>query len=96
MVVFLTFLYAFTMRPGALYPKAFIQEAEDAAEEGDLEALRAICADNDSAAARIIEAATEMLGGEGRVDYMVVRDAIEDGRKDGRSGSDAENEDAAR
>ncbi|MBN2449019.1 MAG: MotA/TolQ/ExbB proton channel family protein [Lentisphaeria bacterium] len=78
LVLFLAFLFAFTMRSGTLYPRKFIQEAEDAAEEGDLEALRSICADSDSAAARIIEAAAELFAGDGRSDYMVVRDAIED------------------
>ena len=77
-VIFLTFLYAFTMRPGVLYPKEFLREAEDAAEEGDVEALRAICADNDSAAARIIESATELMAADAAADYMVIRDAIED------------------
>jgi len=76
--VFLTFLYAFTMRPGTLFPKRFMRDAEDAAEEGDLEALRALCASNESPAARIIESAAEVLAGDSRVDYMVVRDALED------------------
>ena len=75
---FLTFLFAFTLRPGALYPKRFLRDAEDAAEEGDLEALRALCASNESPAARIIESAADVLAGDSRVDYMVVRDAIED------------------
>ena len=76
--LFLAFLFAFTMRPGTLFPKRFLRDAEDAAEEGDLEALRALCASNESPAARIIESATEVLAGDSRVDYMVVRDAIED------------------
>jgi biopolymer transport protein ExbB len=76
--VFLTFFYAFTMRPATLFPKRFMRDAEDAAEEGDLEALRALCANNESPAARIIESAAEVLAGDSRVDYMVVRDALED------------------
>lgn len=76
--LFLTFLYAFTMRQGTLCPKRFLRDAEDAAEEGDLEALRALCASNESPAARIIESAAEVLAGDNRVDYMVVRDALED------------------
>ncbi len=70
--------YLFTIRAGVLYPKTFLQEAEDAADEGDVEALAAICQDSDSAAAQIIGAAAEQMAGEHRVDYMIVRDAIED------------------
>lgn len=70
--------YLFTIRAGVLYPKVFVQEAEDAADEGDIEALTAICQDSDSAAAKIIGAAAEQMAGEKRADYMVVRDAIED------------------
>ncbi len=76
--VFMTFFYAFTMRPGTLYPRHFLRDAEDAAEEGDLEALRTLCANSDAPAARIIESAAELLVGDNRVDYMLVRDAIED------------------
>lgn len=78
LALFLTFLFAFTLRPGALYPRRFVQEAEDAAEEGDLEALRAVCAKSDSPAARIIESAAEVLASDSRVDPALVRDAIED------------------
>lgn len=76
--VFLTFLFAFTLRAGMLYPRRFVQEAEDAAEEGDLEALRGVCANSDSPAARVIESATEVLASDSRIDYSLVRDAIED------------------
>lgn len=76
--VFLSFFYAFTMRPGTLYPRRFLRDVEDAAEEGDLEALRTLCADSDAPAARIIESAAELLAGDSRPDYMLVRDAIED------------------
>ncbi len=76
--VFLSFFYAFTMRAGMLYPKRFLREAEDAAEEGDIEALRAVCANSDAPAARIIASGAELLAGDSRVDYMLVRDAIED------------------
>jgi biopolymer transport protein ExbB len=78
LALFLTFLFAFTLRPGALYPRRFLQEAEDAAEEGDLEALRGVCANSDSPAARIVESATEVLATDARMDYGLVRDAVED------------------
>ena len=70
--------FIFTLRGNVLYPRAFVREVEDAAEEGDIEALAAICQDNDSPAAKIIGAAAEQMAGEHRADYMIVRDAIED------------------
>lgn len=76
--VFLVFFFVFTMRAGVLFPRKFVQEAEDAAAEGDIEALLAICRENGSAAAKIIGAAAECIAGNAKADYMVVRDAIED------------------
>ncbi len=78
LALFLTFLYAFTLRAAVLYPRRFLAEAEDAAEEGDLEALRNACANSDCAAARVIETAAEVFAGDGRAEYSLVRDAIED------------------
>lgn len=76
--LFLVIFFLFTFRAAILYPKSFLREAEDAAEEGDLEALRAVCTANPSAAARIVAAATEQISGSGRADYIAVRDAVED------------------
>ena len=79
--IFATFLvvfFLFSLRANALCPRVFIREAEDAAEEGDVEALEAICQENGSAAARIIGSAAEQIAGAQNVDYMVIRDAIED------------------
>ena len=75
---FLVLFFLFSLRAGALFPRSFIREAEDAAEEGDVEALEALCQENGSAAARIIGSAAEQIAGEQRADYMIVRDAIED------------------
>ena len=75
---FLVIFFLFTLRGNALCPRVFIREAEDAAEEGDIEALEAICQENDSAAARIIGSAAEQIAGAQNVEYMVIRDAIED------------------
>lgn len=75
---FLTILFLLTLRANIVYPKAFLKEAEEAADEGDAEALRAICQNNGSSAARVIEAAADMLAGSQQVDYVLVRDAIED------------------
>lgn len=77
-MTFLVILFLFTLRGNVLFPKRFVQEAMDAADEGDIEALEAICHDNDSPASKIVGAAVEQMAGEQRVDYMVIRDAIED------------------
>jgi len=74
----LTVFYAMTLRAKFLYPRAFILEAQDAAEVGDLEALKAVCRDSDCTAARILEASLEQCE-EGRpVEYEFLRDGIED------------------
>jgi len=75
---FLVVIYLLTLRANVLYPKAFVRDAQDAAEAGDIEALVAICRENDSPASRIIGAAAEQMGGAQRTDYLIVRDAIED------------------
>jgi biopolymer transport protein ExbB len=75
---FLAILFVFSLRANVLYPRSFLREAEEAAEEGDIEALRAVCQNSGSAAARIIEAAVEMIAGAPQVDYVLVRDAVED------------------
>ena len=75
---FLVIFFLLTLRANALYPKAFLREAQDAAEDGDIEVLSAICQENDSPAARIVGAAAEQVVGAPQVDYMVIRDAIED------------------
>ena len=78
LATFLVIFFLLTLRTGVLFPAAFIRDAEDAAEEGDIEALQTICEANDSAAARIIGSAAEQIAGEQRQDYMIVRDALED------------------
>jgi len=75
---FLILYYFLTIRGGALYPKAFMRQAEDAAAVGDADALRTLCAENDSAAARILGAAAEHVIGDAAANYTAVRDAVED------------------
>jgi biopolymer transport protein ExbB len=55
-----------------------MSEVNQAAEDGDLEALQAACAAHTCPAARIMAAATEQMMVAERVDYMAARDAIED------------------
>ena len=78
LATFLVIYFIFTLRANVLYPRKLIRDAEDAAEEGDVEVIEALCRENDSPAARIIGAAAEQIASEQRADYMIVRDAIED------------------
>jgi biopolymer transport protein ExbB len=76
--LFLILYYFLTIRGGALYPKAFLRQAEEVAATGDAEALRTLCNEDDSAAARVIGAAAEHVVGDASASYSAVRDAVED------------------
>ena len=75
---FLVFFFLFTLRASLLYPRPFMREAEDAAAEGDSDALAAVCESNSSPAAQIIGAAIQQVSGAKQVDYLLIRDAVED------------------
>jgi biopolymer transport protein ExbB len=75
---FLILYYLLSIRGGALYPTAFLRQAEDAAGAGDADALRTLCSENDCAAARVIGAAAEHVIGDAAASYSAVRDAVED------------------
>ena len=74
----LLFFYLLSMRQGTLYPRSFIMEAQDAAEDGDLEGLRDLCLNNGSCAAKIIGAALEQCEDGHVADHVILRDAMED------------------
>ena len=76
-LVFLAIYFLFTMREAVVFPRDFVREAEDAAEEGDLEALQTLCKEHDCAAARVIGFAVQQLAGEQRPDYGMLKDAME-------------------
>ncbi len=77
--VALIIFYLLTLRANVLYPKAFIHAAQDAAEAGDLDALKAICMDSNSAAAKVVMAAVEQTEANPKAfDYDRVRAAMED------------------
>ncbi len=78
LAVFLFILFLFTLRSSVLYPANFLREAETAAQQGDVEALEALCQGSSSAAACIIYAGAEHVLRDPKADYVVVRDAIED------------------
>ena len=78
LAIALLFFYLLSMRQGTLYPRSFIMEAQDAAEDGDLEGLRDLCLNNGSCAAKIIGAALEQCEDGHVADHVVLRDAMED------------------
>lgn len=67
-----------TLRNEVMAPKGFLQDAETAANDQDLEALKVICANSNSPAARIIGAAAEEIVINPDVSYSAVRDSVED------------------
>jgi biopolymer transport protein ExbB len=84
-IAFLSFLaialvifYLLTMRAEVLYPRAFVIEAQDAAEAGDIESLRELCQNNSSNAAQILSVALEQCEEGKLVEYSYLRDAVED------------------
>ncbi len=78
LAIALLFFYLLSMRQGTLYPRSFIMEAQDAAEDGDVEGLRDLCLNNGSCAAKIIGAALEQCEDGHVADHVVLRDAMED------------------
>ena len=78
LAIALLFFYLLSMRQGTLYPRSFIMEAQDAAEDGDLEGLRDLCLNNGSCAAKIISAALEQCEDGHVAEHVVLRDAMED------------------
>ncbi len=78
LAIALLFFYVLSMRQGTLYPRSFIMEAQDAAEDGDVEGLRDLCLNNGSCAAKIINAALEQCEDGHIADHVVLRDAMED------------------
>ena len=78
LAIALAFFYILSMRAEVLFPKRFILEAQDAAENNDIEALKDLCADNSSPSARIIAASLEAIIPGQPVNYDRLRDAMED------------------
>lgn len=74
----LVIFYLLTLREKLIYPRSFIQEAQDAAELGDLEALRELCLGNGSPAAKVIHASLEQCIEGQAIDLTAVQSAMED------------------
>ena len=75
--VCLVFYYLMSLRVKAVAPPVFIQQAEQAIAQKDFEMLAGICRENDSPAAQIISAGTEIYV-RSRNNYVMIRDAVED------------------
>jgi biopolymer transport protein ExbB len=67
-----------TLRAEVLAPTSFIQEAENIAQNHDIEALKTLCRNDKSPAAKIIGAAAEEVVLNSEASYHALRDAVED------------------
>ena len=68
----------FTLRMEVLAPAQFIREAEAVAKTHDFEALKAVCKNSQSPAAKIIGVAATELDLNQNASYALIRDSIED------------------
>ncbi|MFW5802644.1 MAG: MotA/TolQ/ExbB proton channel family protein [Verrucomicrobiota bacterium] len=78
LAIALVVFFLLSLRSPVLHPRAFMRQAENAAMEGDVEALQSICERSSCAAARVLKAACEHMLPDMGGDYAIVRDAIED------------------
>ena len=74
----LIIFYILTLRSKVLFPEDFVLEAEDAAANGDLDGLQALCHNSSSPAARIIEASLEQIVPGQPWNYSRIQAAMED------------------
>lgn len=73
----LVFYYLLSLRVKAIAPPIFVQQAEQAIAQKDFQMLAKICKENDSPAAKIISAGTEIYI-RSKNNYVMIRDAVED------------------
>lgn len=78
LTVFMAVYLVLSLRSAVVAPRDFLRDAENAAAEGDVEALQAVCQDGDSAASRILLSATQHMVRGLQSDYRLIRDAVED------------------
>ncbi len=76
--VFLIVYFLLSLRAAVLLPATFVEQASEACRDGDLQALQAACRNSASPAAKIMTAATDQMAVTSRIDYLAVRDAVED------------------
>jgi biopolymer transport protein ExbB len=76
--VFLVIYFILSFRSSVLLPTGFLEQASEAAREGDVDALRSACRNSNSAGSKVMLAAAEQMAVTGRTDYLAIRDAVED------------------
>ena len=76
--VTLSIFMLMTLRKEVMAPKGFLQDAETSAKDEDLEALKVICSNSNSPAAKIIGAAAEEVVINPNVSYEAIRNTVED------------------
>ena len=74
----MVFYYLLSLRFNVIVPQSFLFNAEEAATQGDAEALYEICRRSKSPGAAILEPAARLISEHPEVDYAAVRDAVED------------------
>ena len=74
----MVFYYLLSLRFNVIVPQRFLFNAEEAATEGDAQALYEICRRSRSPGAGILEPAARLMTEHPEVDYAAVRDAVED------------------
>jgi len=74
----MVFYYLMSLRFNAMVPQRFLFNAEEAATEGDAEALYEICRRSKSPGAAILEPAARLMSEHPELDYAAARDAVED------------------
>jgi biopolymer transport protein ExbB len=76
--LFLVFFFLLTLRAEVLFPWKLQRRLLEAAHEGDLDALRTLCAEQDCALTRILHAAIEQFALDPRARYEALGGAMED------------------
>ena len=74
----MVFYYLLSLRFNVIIPRRFLFNAEEAATEGDAEALYEICRRSKSPGAAILGPAARLMSEHPEVDYAATRDAVED------------------
>lgn len=78
LTVVMAVFFLFTLRRRLFLPPGFSTEVNSIVQQGDIGALVRYCEENASPAASIIGAAARVINSNPQVEYMVLRDVIED------------------
>lgn len=78
LTTFMVVYFLFTLRENMVLPTAFLTEAKELSESGDVGQLCSLCNNDSSPGAGIVGAAAGLLRDNPGIDYLVIRDVIED------------------